>query len=56
MTTGGRADFCSNFDFIWVFVLRTPSSSDVPGFLLNQPIIRFEVHDKIYLIFSHYFY
>ena len=27
------------FDHIWVFVLRAPSSSDVPVLLLNQPNI-----------------
>jgi len=36
MTTAGRAEF----DHIWVFVLRAPSSSDVPVLLLNQPITR----------------
>ena len=30
------------FDHIWVFVLHTPSSSDVPVLLLNQPLLDYK--------------
>ena len=34
------------FEHIWVFVLHSPSSSDVPVFMLDQPIDGFQSRDK----------
>ena len=43
------------FDHIWVFALRAPSSSEVPDVLLNQPIEAKLFPTEVQIMFSYLF-